>query len=474
MLKLSAFIRFFRPRARLLRATALAAVSGVALGLVAPPASANSDPLLGVLKSDGSPGLGVAIRSEQSMYRDGGRRYDLVPLYMYEGDMFYLHAFRVGLKFDDKPGQRFDVFLSHRFEGFPYDRIPVSLSGMAERAPGLDIGASFQRSGPWGNAYAEYLHDVSGSSHGGELRLGYGYDWRSGRLSLRPSVMLAARNAKLNDYYYGVRQAEAVAGRPAYDPGAGVNASLGVYASYDLGKRWRLLAGFTATHWSSGVRHSPIVDGQAKYSTFLGMAYDFAPDQKPWQEKTPFIVKLMHGKATDCNLATTMRLACTSTNTVDGTKIDSVEIGRPFIEAVNGWPLDFVGYLGVLHHNERGLQPDFWQFNAYMKAFYYGFPWKDKVRTRIGFGTGISWAQKVPFVEVRDQANRGRNSSKLLNYLDPSIDVSVGDIIGVKSLRETYAGFGVTHRSGIFGRSELLGNVDGGSNYIYTYIESRF
>ena len=49
--------------------------------------------------------------------------------------------------------------------------------------------------------------------------------------------------------------------------------------------------------------------------------------------------------------------------------------------------------------------------------------------------------------------------------------MSVGDLLGRRSLRETYFGFGVTHRSGIFGSSQLFGNVDGGSNYIYTYVE---
>ena len=92
----------------------------------------------------------------------------------------------------------------------------------------------------------------------------------------------------------------------------------------------------------------------------------------------------------------------------------------------------------------------------------------------LGFGLGVSYAQKVPFVEQRDQASRGRNASKLLNYLDPSIDVSVGDLIGIRTLRETYFGFGVSHRSGIFGTSQLLGNVNGGSNYIYSYVEARF
>jgi outer membrane protein len=108
-----------------------------------------------------------------------------------------------------------------------------------------------------------------------------------------------------------------------------------------------------------------------------------------------------------------------------------------------------------------------------MKAYFYGFPWSDSVRTRIGFGAGISYAQDIPYVEARDQMQRGRNTSKLLNYLDPSIDISLGDLVGIPSQRDTYFGFGVTHRSGIFGSSQVLGNVDGGSNYIYTYLEWR-
>lgn len=449
---------------------------GALLAIASAAARASSDPLVGVLSAQGSAGLGFAMRMEQSMYRDGGVRHDLVPLYLYEGDVFYLHATRVGLKFDDRPGRRFDLFLAHRFEGYPYDRIPSSLAGMSGRDPGVDAGIAWRRQGDWGFAYVEALTDASRQSRGGELRLGYGYEWvgSGGRLRLRPTLGLAARSARLNDYYYGVRADEIAAGRPAHAPGAGVNTQLGLYSRYDLSARWRMLAGLSLTRWSGGVRASPIVDDRTQLSGFLGLAYDFSPESRPWGERTPLIVKAFAGRSTDCNLVPIMRLSCTSTDTVDRTRIWGAEIGRPFIERLNGWPLDFVGYAGVLRHDEQGLQPDFWQFNAYMKGYWYGFPWSHKVRTRIGFGAGISWAQRIPFVEARDQARRGRNTSKLLNYLDPSIDVSLGDLIGVKALAETYAGFGVSHRSGIFGNSQLLGNVNGGSNYIYTYVETRF
>jgi outer membrane protein len=143
------------------------------------------------------------------------------------------------------------------------------------------------------------------------------------------------------------------------------------------------------------------------------------------------------------------------------------------MERVHGWPLDFVGYAGVMKHNERGLQPDVWQLNLYMKAVFYGFPWSDRVKTRLGFGAGVSFADHILFVEQRDQARRGRSTSKILNYLDPTIDVSVGDLIGARALKGTFAGLGISHRSGIFGTSQLLGNVNGGSNYIYSYLEWR-
>ena len=91
--------------------------------------------------------------------------------------------------------------------------------------------------------------------------------------------------------------------------------------------------------------------------------------------------------------------------------------------------------------------------------------------TRISMGAGISYAQAVPVLERRNQERSGRNTSQLLNYLDPTIDISVGDVLGVQSLKKTFLGFGVSHRSGIFGTSQLLGNVNGGSNYIYSYLE---
>jgi outer membrane protein len=421
----------------------------------------------------GGAGLGVGVRIENSPYRGGGTRFDLVPIYVYEGQRVFLEAYRFGLKLDEKPESRLDVFLGYRFEGYPYDRIPTGLAGMAERGPGVDLGLHYQRNHPWGTLFGELLHDAAGGSNGTEVRAGFSYSLALGALTLQPQVTIAARDANLNNFYYGVRPGEATASRPAYNPGSGINTEFGLSAVYRLSARWKLLGGMSVKHLSSGIRSSPIVLDRPQLAGLLGVAYDFSPDHDAWPDGRPLIVKAAYGKSTPCDFAKVMLFKCFSTSTSDNTRIATLEVGRPFIERLNGLPLDFVGYLGLTRHDERGLQSNSEQVNAYMKAYYYGFPWSELLRTRAGFGAGVSYAERVPYVEARDQLARGRSSSKLLNYLDLSWDVSIGDLIRTKSMRDAYMGLGVSHRSGIFGTSQLLGNVNGGSNYIYSYLEWR-
>ncbi|CAM3531762.1 MipA/OmpV family protein [Polaromonas hydrogenivorans] len=458
---------------RVLISTALAAAG---LSLMAPArADASLEPLTNILSVPGSAGLGVVTHFERSPYLEAGNRYDILPLYLYEGERFFLHANRGGAKLLNGDAQRVDLFVEQRLEGFPADRLPASLAGMATRDSGIDLGLSWRWRQPWGTLQAELLHDVGGFSKGSEARLGYTYDWRSGPWSLRPSLSVALRDARLNNYYYGVRDSEATPGRAAYAPGAGVNTSLGLFGSYDLSQRWRLLAGVSATVLDRKIKDSPIVQKRVLPGVYVGAAYDFGGHQREWaQDGSPTYFKLLYGKSTDdgCHLIKILTAQCLSTATVNPTSISAIQVGKPFLQNVNGWPLDFVGYAGLTSHNERGLQANGVQLDLFMKAFYSGFPWSNRVKTRLGMGVGVSLAQRAPYIEASSQAASGKPASRLLNYLDPTIDVSLGDLLGSRVLKDTFIGVGVSHRSGIFGSSRVLGNVNGGSNYLYTYVES--
>ena len=448
--------------------------AGLALVLAAAfplAAMADSESMSGLLMTPGSAGLGAMLRSERSPYDGAGIRHDLVPLYLYEGERFFLHPTRGGMKLFDDGAHRIDAFVDLRLEGFPHDNIPASLAGMQLRETSTDIGLSYERRAPWGTLRAEVVHDALDVYRGYEGRLGYSYDWSSGPWHLQPGLMLKRRSANLNNYYYGVRPEEAMAGRPTYMPGAGTDVWIGVYGFYAFSGGWRILGGWGYNFLDSNVRRSPIVLDGNRPTVFVGAAYDFGSHHRVFEEKEPLIVKALYGRATDCHLNKTMLLRCVSTDTVGETRVAGIELGRPFITGLKGWPLDFVGYISLLHHDDKDLQSDATQFNVYMKAFYYGFPWSGRIRTRVGFGAGVSIVDHVPFNEARGQALRGKSTSRMLNYLDPTVDISIGDLFGSRAMKETYLGVGVSHRSGIFGSSRMLGNVDGGSNYIYTYVE---
>ena len=445
---------------------------GVLCAAFASLAHANSDPLTEL--PTGSTGMAGTFRAEHTPYRGAKTQFDYLPLFVYEGEHFYSHGHSLGLKLGSgRREPRFDVFIRRRFEGTPYHGTPASLTGMAKREVGVDAGLSTEWGGDWGIGFAELLRDVSGASHGGEVRLGYKYPWQSGRLSLTPHAFLGMRNGTLNNYYYGVRSEEATADRPAYTAGSGIMPELGLYGAYGLTERWSLVFGYVVSRLPSSISGSPIVDGKTQWQAMLGIAWNLTPERKEWVQSGPLIVRGYYGLSSDCNVGHVMQLRCFSVQTKDDTSLAGLEIGRPLVERAGGLPINVDGFIGAQRHLEDGNQRDFWSFRAYFKPYFYGFPWDARVRTRIGLGVGASWAERIPFSEQRDLGAKGSNTSKLVNTFDPTVDFSVGDVIGRKDLHDTYFGLGVSHRSGIFGWTRLYGNVNGGSNYIYMYLETR-
>ncbi|MEO7885966.1 MAG: MipA/OmpV family protein, partial [Polaromonas sp.] len=148
-------------------------------------AGGNTEPLTDILSTPGSAGLGFVTRIERSPYKDAGTRYDLLPLYLYEGERLFLHANRGGVKLLNGNEQRLDLFIEQRLEGFPTERVPASLAGMSPRDSAIDLGLAYRWRQPWGTLQAELVHDVSNIYKGNEFRIGYTYDWRSGPWMLR-------------------------------------------------------------------------------------------------------------------------------------------------------------------------------------------------------------------------------------------------------------------------------------------------
>lgn len=438
---------------------------------------ANSEALVDLVARPGGAGVGVLFSSERSPYRGAGQRSDVQPVYLYEGARFFLRSDRVGLKFVPFEGLRLETYLRRRIEGFPFDDPPPSLQGMKPRDGGVDLGLTWRLHAGVGQAYVSATQNLGHQARGQELSLGAHTDWAAGRWILRPAASVTWRSSRSNDFYVGVPPDQATPERPAYEPAAGVDVSTGLFVSYQLTQAWRLVGGVNATRYSSTVRASPIAEPGTQLGVVAGATYSLGADQVRQQVATsPTWVRLLYGRAAEdrCDIVLIATLRCTTINDVAPTEIIGVTLGKTLVENLNDWPLDIVGYAGLIVHHDRPFQRDGAELNLFLKAFFRGLPWSDRVLTRLGFGWGISLADPVPYAEVAEQASRERLVSRLLNYIEPSIDVSLGDLAGKPEWKQTFVGLSVTHRSGMFGNSQLLGKVDGGSNYITLYLEHPF
>ena len=124
----------------------------------------------------------------------------------------------------------------------------------------------------------------------------------------------------------------------------------------------------------------------------------------------------------------------------------------------------------------RGMQDvsdkDVYEFTLYIKLYYNIDFWDNRVR--IGLGEGGSYVTDYLAPEVIEERTENPDDpkySKYLNYLDISLDVDIGRLFGVEALRDTYLGYTLKHRSGIFG---TINGVSGGSNYNTLSIEKNF
>ena len=140
----------------------------------------------------------------------------------------------------------------------------------------------------------------------------------------------------------------------------------------------------------------------------------------------------------------------------------------------DGPRVDFWGKGSVYRHFESDEgNGNFLSYTLYIMAMGTGYlPWTEQESFRWGFGFGMSYADKVPIAEQRKQAAKGNNTSRFINYLELQLDFPLRRVFKQTAwLRNCYAGFTVVHRSGIFGTSDILGDVSGGSDWITAHFE---
>ena len=110
-----------------------------------------------------------------------------------------------------------------------------------------------------------------------------------------------------------------------------------------------------------------------------------------------------------------------------------------------------------------------YEATLYIKLFY-NIDFLDN-RIRLGLGEGASYTSNILSVEQLE-GDPGDKKSYFLNYIDLSLDFDLGRLIRYEPMHNTYIGWALKHRSGIFGL--INGVTKGGSNYNTIYLEKNF
>ena len=226
-------------------------------------------------------GLGLGGITQQQAYTGIDRDNMAIPLIYFENRWVQLMGPFLDIKL---PGVEWseDEKLSFTlktqlfgFDGYEPGDAPI-LNGMAERKSGLSSGPSFKWENPVANVFGEYQFDVSGNSKGQRISLGLEHTFHVGEhLMFTPSVTGIWLDKKYADYYYGVRTAEARAGRPAYRADSTLNTEISLRTDYFFDQHQAVFMSLGYTALGSEIKDSPLTDRSSETMAFLGYLYRF-------------------------------------------------------------------------------------------------------------------------------------------------------------------------------------------------------
>ncbi|MFT7683107.1 MAG: outer membrane protein [Moritella dasanensis] len=386
--------------------------------------------------------------------------YDILPLIRFKNDYGFINGLEGGIHLWKNTDHQINLYSRFRFHDIPKE-FQNEVLGQS-----FDFGLQYRYfDGPW-------KHDIAVLSDDYKRVYGFTrtqYSWGNASWTLTPFAELKWKSADFNDHYYGFDLEEA---------GAGVSISGGVKGAYHVTSNLHLIGQFGVTRLEDSVYDLESVENNYQLESFVGVAFYPDPD-KPFiktaeKDSNDEYLRLAHGWATPSNIGEVLKFQ--TERDAENNQMSSAFYGTQVADSLFSLPIDLYFTPGLVWHYSSDVQNDIAEAIIAIKAFY---TFEFGPRWRVGLAEGLSYVSKVTYIEGKDfEGEDGKrdyeNSSKLLNYLDFSLDVNVGDIFNNKALAKTWLGYSIHHRSGIFESSSVFGRIKGGSNYQTIYVQWHF
>ena len=394
-------------------------------------------------------GLGFTVRSANIPFATDEKTVaTLIPLIMYEGKRVYFYETEGGFKIVENPRWRISAMGRMHF----FD-IPAELQNEVQ-GDVVDWGVQV-RYKPWGKGYVDFeaLSDQDGHASG-HVRVGGEFGGQ--RLVGEAWVDAGFKTSHYNSYFWGLTQ-EQVNG--------GVDLGVGAKGYYHLISSLYLQGAIAATYLSRPVRSASLVEDNFHLRGALG--FGFSNDRLGPSDRalgiTPYW-RVAHNWGTPSALGDIIRFDAKPDPF--NSQLTSLFYGLPLTDRLFTLPLDVYLHSGAGWHWASDYQPGILELVLSIKL-YYTIPLP--VRIRLGMAEGISIVNEVP---ARERENLAAfEPSEYLNYLDPSIDLNLGDLIPWGPLEGVWLGYYIHHRSAIFELAQQFGRIKGGSNFQGIYLQ---
>ncbi|MDB1123499.1 MipA/OmpV family protein [Vibrio sp. kj40-1] len=382
-----------------------------------------------------------------------------VPMLFFQGETFYLDGLEGGAKLYTHPELDYNVFalLRSRFVDIP--------RFLQNEAGGDSADFGFQVQVPTNDHWDIEVELMSDSDYYLHSNLVFSGDYTFGDWQLEPQITFRLKSQEFNSQYYAF---ESVTGESI---NGGLDVTATVRGKYHVVSNLYLLGSVGATYLDSSAYDAAVIDERWQGEVYAGIAF-FNDKNTPKRESlsiSPYL-RLAYGWATPSNMGDILFGFESEKDENEGT-LSSIFYGYPLTDELFG--LDFDIYLtpGLVHHWTTDAQGASTEYVVAIKA-YYTLDWPTK--WRIGVAEGLSYIDRITYVEGKSMTYKGYEPSQLLNYLDVSFDVNLGDLFSKRDWNNLWLGYSLHHRSAIFESSSQFGRIKGGSNYNTVYLQVDF
>ncbi|MGF1720626.1 MipA/OmpV family protein [Vibrio kyushuensis] len=407
-------------------------------------------------------GLAAMTRlSSIPYYNDVGDRSvgSFVPMMFFKNDYVFIEGTEFGAYLYQPEDERVEVnaLLRMRFVDIP----ATYQNGYEGDTADLGAQVSYQLDDIWAMDF-EFMTDSRFNWHSNATIHGV---FESGDWEIKPKATVRYKSKDFNSVYYGFSNYEF-----GNDVSAGVDAQVGIGARYHVISNLYLLGSTAVTRLDDNAYESAAVKDRYQGELYLGFGFFNDKAKAPKSELTnKRYIRVAHGWATPSNIGDIIKF--NSEKDEHNNQLSSVFYGHPLTDELFGIPLDIYLTPGLVHHWSSDVQSSSTEYVAAIKA-YYTVSWPTK--WRFGVAEGLSYIDNVTYIEGTEMVEKDKVPSKLLNYLDFSFDVNIGDLFNQNDLNNMWLGYSIHHRSAIFEKSSQYGRIKGGSNYNTIYVQFDF